>query len=1111
MRLEKLNTVWALLLISLTIGQYDVSAQWAEPYANNWIAYNKPYVKIGIAKRGIHRIPLSSLPKDFPVSSPEKLQLWRRGKQVSIISTSNNEILFYGLPNDGASDSLLYKPMSSRMNPYSSMYSDEGSYFLTLGDSDGLRAKVVNQAADNKLTPISSHDELATKTFQQHYSLSTQYPIRANFFNSYFELGASKTGVVQLVNTMFTNEFTLQNFAGDISAAFIKLLVHGRSNNDRNIEVYVGKNAQSLRLVHAIPNSGFSGSQYQFNLKEGDIDENKKGVLALKTVATATQDRFSLAYFSAGFKQALNLNNQTTKEFWLPATDQLWSRLPIIGTLPNGRVLDISEKDNPVVLQGSLSNLMVPRTKGKILNLYLSNEVIEVAASKIKSVKMSSFDPKASNYVIIAAESLLEGAKSYADYRASAAGGGFKPIVVNVTDVYNQFNYGEPSPLAIKKFMAYMIGRGGRDKYLFLMGKSITHNERMKRELPDEVPTIGYPASDMLLVEGFPGVEENVPAIPVGRLSAITVQQIQDYLQKVKEYEQNKSGEYGWRKNVLHLNGGKNTGEITQLKELLAGLEPSVEAGVIGGKVKPYVKQQAMAEVEPVNITPDVNNGVGLITYFGHGSPTITDLDMGYITDAARGYDNAGKYPMMYFNGCGVGNIFSARFSTNPSSTDRMTLSLDWILAPNRGTVAIIANSFESFVSPSSRYLQQLYHHMFVDPATVNLSIGKIQQAVAKEIVSKDRDKYSIANVHQSLLQGDPALRLVTVDKPDYALEPEQSITLYSQNAGKTIGQSDSIRLGVIIKNKGRFVAGQNVPVEISLFSSDGTLLSNSVIKSFPYEDTLTVSFKNNVNLKTIRVHIDPKYSLSELNIRNNMAELEIDWEAVKDRNFYSSANNKDIIAPILTVKFNDKILVNGEEVAGNPELTFELQDDRQLFADTSLIEVFIKRCADNSCDFEKVVYKGSEVRMDSISNYFFKLNLLTKGLGIGEYELLVNAKDLAGNAIAQAYRISFRITDSEVVRSTIVVSPNPASSYLRFEVKAPKSANLKSARYILYNQAGVVVADKQVELSKWSATMDIYWEANGQPSGLYSYKLILFGDKGQMTDQFTGKVALIR
>ena len=98
----------------------------------------------------------------------------------------------------------------------------------------------------------------------------------------------------------------------------------------------------------------------------------------------------------------------------------------------------------------------------------------------------------------------------------------------------------------------------------------------------------------------------------------------------------------------------RSVSEISQLKTLLEDLVPVVENSFLGGQVVPYIKK-SLIEVEKVDDTfpGEVNEGVGMISYLGHGSPTVTDLDYGYVTDLSRGYVNAGKYPLQYFNGCG--------------------------------------------------------------------------------------------------------------------------------------------------------------------------------------------------------------------------------------------------------------------------------------------------------------------------------------------------------------------------------------------------------------------------------------------------------------------------
>lgn len=173
MRLKLYWNVAIMSLILLFIIDPDVTAQWGAPYSNSWIVYGQPYIKISVAEKGLHKLSLSSLPKSFPVNQPDKIQLWHRGKQVAIVSLANNEILFYAVPNDGASDSLFYRPMSSRMNPYWSMYSDLSSYFLTVGTDSGLRADLINTPSDGSIPLQSYHRAKIVNAYKSQYSLST--------------------------------------------------------------------------------------------------------------------------------------------------------------------------------------------------------------------------------------------------------------------------------------------------------------------------------------------------------------------------------------------------------------------------------------------------------------------------------------------------------------------------------------------------------------------------------------------------------------------------------------------------------------------------------------------------------------------------------------------------------------------------------------------------------------------------------------------------------------------------------------------------------------------------------------------------------------------------
>ena len=223
---------------------------------------------------------------------------------------------------------------------------------------------------------------------------------------------------------------------------------------------------------------------------------------------------------------------------------------------------------------------------------------------------------------------------------------------------------------------------------------------------------------------------------------------------------------------MLHVSGGLHEGENITFGKYLSDYNKYVTAESFGGNVDARVKPNGDYDYpsENLNIKDKIDNGVGMLSYYGHGSPTQTDNDIGYASSTSRNYANLNKYPVLYFNGCGVGNIFSGRFTSFPADdiTTQIPLSSDWLLASQKGAIAVIANSYYAFEESSRIYLGALYKGFFKSNAT-RQTIGKIQQDATRQVMNGYTGNrtlvslYDIANNHQSLLQGDPALKVLIV------------------------------------------------------------------------------------------------------------------------------------------------------------------------------------------------------------------------------------------------------------------------------------------------------------------------------------------------------------
>lgn len=100
------------------------------------------------------------------------------------------------------------------------------------------------------------------------------------------------------------------------------------------------------------------------------------------------------------------------------------------------------------------------------------------------------------------------------------------------------------------------------------------------------IPTFGWPASDVLLASA-PGT--TLPLVPIGRLGVVNGGEVNNYLLKIKQYEQAQQTpgstivrvNYGW-KNFIHVAGGKNTAENDEFRAYMNNYKAIAEDSLTG-------------------------------------------------------------------------------------------------------------------------------------------------------------------------------------------------------------------------------------------------------------------------------------------------------------------------------------------------------------------------------------------------------------------------------------------------------------------------------------------------------------------------------------------------
>lgn len=897
--MRNFSTILFLILLSFIT---SVSAQ-----TNSWINHSQKYVRVGVSVKGLQKVTFAQLNDanlGLNADNVNRLQLYHRGQEVSIISTDNNEVIFYGELNDGASDAQLYRPQSARMNPYYSMYSDEGAYFFTIGDEPSTR-----RATNIPSIPINTQEEITwhwekdlATFFSQHSNATNPLPTVSE---SYFKDQETFTDAPVKSGENVTHEFNINNRI-EITAVSPKLtiMVNGRETNYFNTfnkaKILV---SEASRQIHEFSVSSFTGSTATINIQNNDFNSNR-----LLVDFQGVEGSISRTYYLLEYPQETKLGNKNIKHFYIPPSvnNQQLLTIPDLQTGSNYFVLDISNlsairKYNPTINANTLK---------VILNRETNNSSDIIVASQInipqtiRAASMVSINPSNYNYYIITNNTLLGGANNFATYRASNAGGSYRTIVLNILDIYDQFNYGDPSPVAIQQFAKHIISDNNKNKYLYLIGLGTTLPGRFAKGLKgmydnnasyrnfDNIPSIGYPASDGLMVSGLvDGANPNIPEIAIGRLPATTLTQVNDYLDKVKKYESETDN--SWKKKVVHISGGKTTGEAGDFRNRLAAKTSYITDGYLGGNIKAYFKSTDPAlfrESDILDLSVDINNNVGLVSFFGHSTSVNTDYNFGYISGNNK-YIATSKTPLMYFNGCGMANIFAGRYNTATNATVRVALGTDWLLKKDIGAIAVISNTWDSYPNPTDKFLDIAYKYMFLNQEI--LTIGDIIKRTANDILTSEPTVMNITNIHQTLLQGDPALKLVRIEKPEYIVNEVQSLFLKPTENNKSLGESAGVDLGIQLRNDGRYDKNSTLNVRMNLiYAGNVNSVINTTLATIPDSRIVYLPLPSSspgarVNsfssLEKIELTINPANNPEEYSTANNFAYLNINWSKAQN------------------------------------------------------------------------------------------------------------------------------------------------------------------------------------------------------------------------------------
>ena len=232
-------------------------------------------------------------------------------------------------------------------------------------------------------------------------------------------------------------------------------------------------------------------------------------------------------------------------------------------------------------------------------------------------------------------------------------------------------------------------------------------------------------------------------------------------------------------------------------------------------------------------MTDHINDGVSIMTFFGHASADGFDQNV----DDPNNWDNKGKYPLVVGNACLTGNIFE------PTA---LSTSEEYVLIEDKGAIAFLSNVKQAFSNALNNYSSLLFKQIgqYNYGNSIGSSCQNTMDGIDNGIISFGDENVML----QMTLHGDPSIRINPHNRP----ELEVNNTSIFINPSQVDLSVDSIDVNVVVYNLGRS-ALDTFAVELTRTfpNNGGDSLYTELVAGIDYIDTVvfTMPLYSNIGI----------------------------------------------------------------------------------------------------------------------------------------------------------------------------------------------------------------------------------------------------------------------
>lgn len=695
-------------------------------------------IRINVNRDGVYRITgqeLADIGVDLSTVDPATLCLTSHGRDVPVLLEDQGDghfneqdrFIFIGEHNRGA-------------NTYRSWYSDTNVYWLSWGVRVGSRMARFSGATDG-----ASSDTVKTAAMQMHLENDVIYARQLAYMEEnsdhwfWCELKNKEKYSIPLSipeplkDGKFRIQAEMQGLTYLTASPDHKALI---SLNQQELGTSIWDNQEFVLFD--------SGWQEAAPL----TSNNSLSFYLTGDLPNVVYDRVMLNWVNFQFSGYLRAVNDSLRFTLKPQ-----KRKPVlVKNFSNDHIYAFSDQGQQIVpdkiyYQDGLYHVLFAYETQSEQSLYLTTESRFLTVNHIEQDTGSDLlnGNNAADYIIITHHDFMQQAQRLAQFRATQ---NMRTMVVDVQDVYDQFNDGIYDPNAIQAFLRYAYEHYQKPAplYVLLIGDT-SHYMDKNGKFKSYIPTMmtytgswGMTSSDnaFVTVSG----DDILPDLYIGRFPVNSGAEADILVSKTIDYESTYSmGD--WRRNIVLVSGNDDQFGA-DANELFADYVPR---HISASRLATMSNSPFFGSTE--DLASRWNNGQVLINFVGHGGGQVFEDNGLFLLEDVGRLTNKDKYTVMFSLTCFIG------YFDNP---DKPSLSEELLRKADAGIVSHFGSAGRASM-PGDHYLDKVLFNLIFKQG--RRRIGEIT-TLAKYGLIEMTNGYWDTIRHFNLL-GDPASQMAFV------------------------------------------------------------------------------------------------------------------------------------------------------------------------------------------------------------------------------------------------------------------------------------------------------------------------------------------------------------